>query len=56
MKSQEIKIDTTAIPDYVRDSLAEATLQLIRGILRQPGGREMMDEKIAAMRQAAAEK
>lgn len=40
-----IHVDVTLIPDYVWDDLAAATLDLIRGILRQPGGREMLDAK-----------
>ena len=36
----EVHINTAEIPDFVRDNLAAATLDLIHGILRQPGGRE----------------
>ncbi|WP_298031536.1 hypothetical protein [uncultured Dysosmobacter sp.] len=49
-----ICIDTSLIPDSVRDGLAAATLDLIHDILRQPGGREAMDAKIAARKAAAA--
>ena len=42
----EIHINVDEIPDYVRDNLAAATLDFIRGILRQPGGREALDAKI----------
>ena len=43
-------INTAEIPDFVRDNLAAATLDLIHGILRQPGGREALDAKTAARR------
>lgn len=43
-----IKIDVSLVPDHVRDDLAAATLGFVRGILQQPGGREMLDAKIAA--------
>ena len=39
----DIHINTAEIPDYVRDNLAAATLQLIRDIQRDPGGREKLD-------------
>ena len=38
-----VHINVAEIPDHVRDDLAAATLDLIRGILRQPGGREALD-------------
>lgn len=44
-----ITIDTTAIPAHVREDLAAATLELIRGILRQPGGRERLDAEKAEL-------
>lgn len=43
-----IHINVAEIPDHARDDLAAATLDLIRGILRQPGGRERLDARIAA--------
>lgn len=42
-----IHIDTNLIPDYVRDQLAEATMNMVLGILRKPGGRELLDAKKA---------
>lgn len=45
-QTNSIHINVDEIPDYVRDELATATLDLIRGILRQPGGREMLNAKI----------
>ena len=44
-----ITIDTTAIPAHVREDLAAATLEFIREILRQPGGRERLDAKKAEL-------
>ena len=47
-----IKIDLAAIPDYVREDLAQATLESIRSFLRQPGGREFLETKKAAKKAA----
>lgn len=44
----EIRINTAEIPDAVRDRLAVATMAFIRGILKQPGGREALEAKMAA--------
>lgn len=44
----EIHINMAEMPDHVRDELAAATLDFIRGILRQPGGRERLNARIAA--------
>lgn len=48
-----IKIDFAAIPDYVREDLAEATLESVRAFIRQPGGREFLDARKAAAAKAA---
>ena len=50
-----IRIDVASIPDYVRDSLAAALLAGVRELLRQPGGKEFLDAKIAADRAARKE-
>lgn len=42
-----IHIDTSLIPDHVRDQLAAATMDMVLGILRKPGGREMLEAKKA---------
>ena len=52
----EVHINTAEIPDHVRDNLAAATLDLIYGILRQPGGRAALDARTAARKAAAAAK
>lgn len=49
----EIHIDVSAIPDYVRDDLAAATLDLIHEILRQPGGRAALDARKRAKKAAS---
>lgn len=44
--TDSIHINVDEIPDHMRDELAAATLDFIRGILRQPGGREMLDANV----------
>lgn len=46
MQKDIIKIDMGLIPNYVRDDLAAATLEFMKRILEQPGGREMLDTKM----------
>lgn len=41
----EVHINTAEIPASVRDDLAAATLDFIHDLLRQPGGREMIEAK-----------
>lgn len=50
--TEAVHINVTEIPDHTRDDLAAATLDLIRGILRQPGGRAALDERIKAKKAA----
>ena len=50
--TDSLHINVNEIPDYVRAELAAATLDLIRGILRQPGGRAALDERIKAKKAA----
>ena len=47
MQKDTIKIDVGLIPNYVRNDLAAATLEFMKRILEQPGGRETLDTKIA---------
>ena len=47
MQKDTIKIDVGLIPNYVRDDLTAATLEFMKRILEQPGGRETLDTKIA---------
>lgn len=49
-----IQIDTAAIPAEVMNRLAAATLDLVKGILQQPGGREALDARTAARKAAQA--
>lgn len=48
-RTTEIHIDTKAIPAQVRDTLAAATMDLLNGILSQPGGRERLEAKKAEL-------
>jgi len=54
--TETIGVNTAQIPAPVRDSLAAATLDMIYGILRQPGGRDALDAKIAARKAATTAK
>lgn len=54
--TDSIHINMAEMPDHVRDELAAATLEFIRGILRQPGGREKLDAKIEERKKRLAEK
>lgn len=53
--SDNIQFDFASIPTHVRDSLAAALLAGVREFLRQPGGKEFLDERIAADRAARKE-
>lgn len=54
--TNSIHINVEEIPDHVRDALAESTLDLIRNILRQPGGRAMLDAKTAEREKRLSDK
>lgn len=41
-------IDVTSIPEHVQEEISRSTLEFIKSVLRQPGGREMLDAKTAA--------
>lgn len=58
MSTGTIHIDTSLIPDHVRDQLASAAMDMVLGILRKPGGRELLEAKKAeiAGRKAAVAK
>ncbi len=47
-KAHAVKIEVALIPNHVRGDLAAATLAAVQQFLRQPGGREFLDTKIAA--------
>lgn len=51
-----IHIDTSLIPDHVRDQLAVATMDMVLGILRKPGGRELLEKKKAEIAKRNAER
>lgn len=48
-RENTVHIDVNSIPKHTQEVLAAATLDLIHGILAQPGGRETLDNKIAEM-------
>jgi hypothetical protein len=41
-------IDVSRIPEHVKHVLAAATYESVRAYLRQPGGKEALDARIAA--------
>ncbi len=41
----EIKIDTSLIPNHTRDSLAAATLEFVKGLIENPKTNKMLEEK-----------
>ena len=57
-KESSIEFDPSLVPDHVREEISRATLDLIKSILQQPGGREMLDARTAARkaRQEAEQK
>ena len=50
MKAADVHIDLDAIPEPVWQALAASTLELIKSILAQPGGRELLDAEKERMR------
>lgn len=48
MMENEIRIDTSLIPPEVQEVLAKSALEMVKGILAQPGGREKIDAYKAA--------
>ena len=52
-----IHIDTSLIPDHVRDSLAAATLDFINGILKDPdASKRLRERQTARLARSAATK
>lgn len=45
MQRQEIRLNLSEIPEHVKEDLARASLEMVRNILAQPGGREMLDRE-----------
>lgn len=41
----EIKIDTSLMPVHLRDSLAAATLEFVKGLKENPTTNRMLEEK-----------
>lgn len=46
-------INFDAVPEFVRDDLAEATLKAVKAFIAMPGGKEFLDNKINAKKKAA---
>lgn len=46
----DVRIDVTNIPQYHREALAVATLELYRSILKSPGGSELLERKKEELR------
>lgn len=46
--TDSIQIDFSAIPKHVSDDLAATIFESVKDFLRQPGGKEFLDAKIAA--------
>lgn len=51
-KLVEITIDFSKIPEEVQERLVIGTLAAVRRFLVQPGGKEMLDAKVAEMQMA----
>lgn len=47
--NDNVYIDTSSIPQHIKDSLAMATLDFIRDLLRQSDGREALNAKKAEL-------
>ena len=54
--TDSIHINVDEIPDHVRDELAAAVLDMVRGILAQLGGREMLDAKSREIKERKSDK
>jgi hypothetical protein len=52
--ADEIKIDTSLIPEHVRMHLAAKTLECFKAFLAVPGNAEWLDEQVATMKAAEA--
>lgn len=50
--SGEITIDFSKMPEEVQERLVIGTLAAVRRFLVQPGGKEMLDAKVAEMQMA----
>lgn len=42
-----IKVDLSSIPEHAKEELAAATLDAVLRFLKQPGGREFLDNRKA---------
>lgn len=53
-ETDDIHIDTAAIPDHVRDTFIAKTLECFNAFLAVPGNAEWLDARIAARKAAKA--
>lgn len=61
MYSETQTINFAAVPQYIKDDLAEATIDAVKRFLAQPGGKEILEARTAARearkaKEAAAKK
>lgn len=54
--TDSIRINVDEIPDHVRDAFAATVLDMVRNILAQPGGREMLDAKSREIKERKSDK
>lgn len=47
MQENKVQIDVSKIPDAVANRLARETLASVKYFIEQPGGKELLDAKIA---------
>lgn len=47
VERETVRIDISKIPDCVRDRLVIGTIDAVRRFLEQPGGREILEKRIA---------
>ncbi len=50
----EPTINFDAVPEHVKEDLAESTLSSIKAFLMKPGGKEFLDARIAKKKAAQA--
>lgn len=47
---ERIRIDTSLIPDYVKEHIAAMVIRSVRAFMAQPGGREFLERVIEERR------
>ena len=54
--TDKITVDFQSIPQHVLDDLCAATVASVKAVLRQPGGAEILEARMAARKAAQADK